>query len=63
MSHVTHLIDFSLQVTQLDLKVCLLVDDFILEFSVLELSVGQFVLELRDLRVQLLCFEQVLLSL
>lgn len=35
----THLVDFGLQVTQLDLKVGLLIDDFVLEFCVLELRV------------------------
>lgn len=62
-SHVTHLVDFRLQVTQLDLKVGLLIDYFILEFCVFQLRVGQFVLQFRNLCMQLLGLEQVLLGL
>ena len=47
----------------MDLKVGLLIDDFVLEFCVLESRVRQLVLEFRDLCVQLLGLEEVLLGL
>lgn len=59
----TYLVEFRLHLAELYLEVGFLVDEFVLEFGVLESRVGQLVLELGHLRVHLLRLQQVLLCL